>query len=97
MKAVFISFDQAHRESVIQALNSSMMRGFTLWEQTQGRGSEKGEPHYGSHAWPSENSSILSVCDDEKVPAILERLKKIDADKPNLGLRAFVIPVEQML
>ncbi len=97
MKAVFISFDQAHRESVIQALNSSMMRGFTLWEQTQGRGSEKGEPHYGSHAWPGENSSILSVCDDEKVPAILERLKKIDADKPNLGLRAFVIPVEQML
>ncbi|MBR0037141.1 MAG: hypothetical protein IJP70_05820 [Bacteroidales bacterium] len=97
MKAVFISFDQAHRDTVIAALSSTMMRGFTMWAQTQGRGSVKGEPHYGSHAWPGENSSILSVCEDEKVPQILERLKKIDNESPNLGLRAFVLPVEQVL
>ncbi|MBO6012338.1 MAG: hypothetical protein J6P82_02320 [Bacteroidales bacterium] len=97
MKAVFISFDQAHREAVIAALSSTMMRGFTMWEQTHGRGSENGEPHYGSHAWPGENSSILSVCDDNKVPLIMERLRKIDKDSPNLGLRAFVLPVEDAL
>lgn len=97
MKAVFITFDQAHRDSVLAALNSAMMRGFTCWENTQGRGSNGGEPHYGSHAWPGMNSSIMSVCEDDRVPVIFELLKKIDADKPMLGLRAFVLPVEQML
>lgn len=97
MKAIFVSYDQAHQESVIAALSSSLQRGFTCWEQVQGRGSRDGEPHYGSHAWPGMNSAVLAVCEDDRVPQILERLKKIDADKPMLGLRAFVLPVEQVL
>lgn len=97
MKAVFIAFDQAHREEVIAALNSSMMRGFTCFEDVQGRGSVSGEPHYGSHAWPGMNSAILSMCEDERVPVIMERLRKIDHERPMLGLRAFVFPVEDSL
>ena len=97
MKSIFIAFDQAHRESVIEALGSSLQRGFTCFEQVQGRGSETGEPHYGSHAWPSENSAIFAVCEDSRVAPILARLKKLDEDKPMLGLRAFVLPVEQVL
>lgn len=97
MKAIFISYDQAHRDSVLAVLNSTMQRGFTAWEDVQGRGSSLGEPHYGSHAWPSMNSAILTVCEDERVAPILERLRKIDAEKPALGLRAFVLPVEGML
>lgn len=97
MKAVFIAFDRAHRESVIEALSSSMQRGFTLFEQAQGRGSKTGEPHYGSHAWPSQNSAIIAMCEDDRVPLIFDRLKKIDADRPMLGLRAYVLPVEQAL
>ena len=50
MKAVFISFDQAHKDDVIRILDKYLIRGFTLWEGTQGRGTEGGEPHYGSHA-----------------------------------------------
>ena len=97
MKAVFIAYDQAHRDNVIAALNSTMMRGFTCFENVQGRGTVNGEPHYGSHAWPGMNSAILSVCEDAKVPRILERLRKIDAERPMLGLRAYVLPVEQAL
>ena len=97
MEAIFICYDQAHHESVVAALNSSLQRGFTCWEQTQGRGTNGGEPHYGSHAWPGMNSSIMTVCDDDRVAPILARLKALDADKPMLGLRAFVLPVEQVL
>lgn len=97
MKAVFIAFDQAHRESVIEALSSSMQRGFTLFQQAQGRGSKTGEPHYGSHAWPSENSAVFAMCEDDRVAPLLARLKKLDQERPMLGLRAFVLPVEQAL
>ncbi|MCH5175099.1 MAG: hypothetical protein J1F40_04375 [Prevotellaceae bacterium] len=97
MKSVFITYDQAHQENVIEALNDSNIRGYTLFEQTGGRGSKTGDPHLGSHAWPSMNSAIITVVDDFKVPIILERLKKLDSDNPMLGLRAFVWNVEQSI
>ncbi len=97
MKAIFIAFDQAHRDEIIAALASAMQHGFTMFPDAAGRGTNGGEPHYGSHAWPGQNSAILTVCPDERVENILERLKKIDKERPQLGLRAFVIPVEQAI
>lgn len=97
MKSVFITYDQAHQENVIEALNDSNIRGYTLFEQTGGRGSKTGDPHLGSHAWPSMNSAIITIVDDYKVPIILERLKKLDSDNPMLGLRAFVWRIEQTI
>lgn len=43
------------------------------------------------------NSSIITFVEDDRVEVILKRLKAIDEDKPMLGLRAFVMPVEQAL
>lgn len=97
MKAIFIAYDQAHHDSVVDALGSSMQRGFTCFEQAMGRGSKTGEPHFGSHAWPGMNSAIITMCEDDRVSLILERLRRIDQEKPMLGLRAFVLPVEQAL
>ena len=52
MKSVFITFDQAFYERILALLDRQNCRGFSYWQQLQGRGSVKGEPHYGSHAWP---------------------------------------------
>ena len=97
MKALFISYDKAHHEEVLKTLDRNSQRGFTYWENTQGRGSVKGEPHYGSHAWPSINSSMMVMVDDDKIDRILEALKKIDNSRPALGLRAFVMNVEKSI
>lgn len=96
MKAVFISFDQAHKDDVIRILDKFLIRGFTLWQGTQGRGTEGGEPHYGSHAWPSLNNSILTVVEDGKVNSLKKSLKELDEISPMLGLRVFVWTVEDM-
>lgn len=97
MKSIFIAFDQAHREAIIDILDRNGCRGFTSFGTVQGRGSLKGEPHYGSHAWPSLNEAILTVVPDEKVETLLGRLRAIDEQKPRLGLRAFVWSVEQSI
>ena len=97
MKSIFIAYDQAHQENVIDALNDSNIRGYTLLEQAGGRGSKTGDPHLGSHAWPSMNSAIITVVEDFKVPLLLERLKQLDSDNPMLGLRAFVWNIEQSI
>lgn len=93
MTSIFITFDQAHYERIIDVLERNNCRGFTAWGQVQGRGSRDGEPHYGSHAWPSMASAIMTIVEDHRVDAILSRLQEIDLDRPKLGLRAFAWPV----
>ena len=65
------------------------IRGFTGWEELMGAGSKDGEPHLGTHAWPSMNSALISVMEDEKATSFLARLKKLDDENKEQGLRAF--------
>lgn len=94
MKAVFVSYNQAHTERVQEALDRKHIRGFTKWVETEGRGTETGDPHYGSHAWPAKNSSILAIVPDAKVEEVMEALRAVDDTSPDLGLRAFYWHVE---
>lgn len=97
MKSIFIAFDQAHREHIIEILDRTNCRGFTAWDTVQGRGSVDGEPHYGSHAWPSMASAIITIVPDERVAGLMERLRALNNERPKLGLRAFVWNVDDSI
>ena len=97
MKSVFIAYDQAHHEHVIDVLERGNLKGYTRFEQVQGRGTKTGDPHLGSHAWPTMNSAIITMVEDEAVPNLLERLHQVDVDNEMLGLRAFVWNIEQSI
>lgn len=97
MQAILITYDQAHHENVIEALDKTSCRGFTSFGTVQGRGTNTGEPHYGSHAWPSLASALITVVEDDRVEPLLARLRSLDDEKPRLGLRAFVWPITQTL
>lgn len=97
MKAILITFDQAHYHQIVEELEKANCRGFTAWEQVQGRGTVSGEPHYGSHAWPSMASAIISIVEDHRVDTVLDKLREMDQEKPRLGLRAFVWNIEKSL
>ena len=76
MKAIFIAFDEAYYDRIVERLNLLNCRGFTGWREVQGRGSKTGEPHYATHAWPSIASAILTVVDDRRVDAVLEPVER---------------------
>ena len=97
MKAVFISYNQALTDRVHAILDEQSVRGFTKWALTEGRGSFEGEPHYGTHAWPSMNASIMAIVEDEKVAPLLDALRAMDATTSQQGSRAFVWNIEQMM
>ncbi len=94
MKAVMIVYNQALSDVVMEILDKLSLRGFTQWENVIGRGSEKGEPHYGNHTWPAKNSAILSVVEDDRVAPLLERLRNLNSQTVEQGTRAFVWNVE---
>ncbi len=82
---------------MVEVLNACSCRGYTSFGTVQGRGSKTGEPHLGTHAWPSLASAMLTMVEDDRVDKVLERLKAIDDNKPRLGLRAFVWPVTRSI
>ncbi|MDE6041092.1 MAG: hypothetical protein K2F99_05890 [Muribaculaceae bacterium] len=97
MKAIFIAYDQAHRDRIVEMLDRLNCRGFTAWEQVTGRGSVDGEPHYGSHAWPSLAGAIVTMVEDHRVQPVLEKLRQFNDERPKLGLRAVVWHIENVL
>ncbi len=97
MKAVFIVYNQANTERVEFMLDELGIRGFTMWEQVQGRGTNSGEPHRGTHTWPEMNSAMLVMVDDDKVETLLEMVHKLDLRNKEVGVRAFVWNIEQTI
>lgn len=94
MKGVFISYNQAYYMEVVDLLEGLGCRGYTMWNDIAGCGSESGEPHLGNHAWPTMNNAVLAFVPDEKVEDILDGIRLKDEDTPALGIRAFVWNVE---
>ncbi len=97
MKAVFITYNQAYNEEIIEVLEQNGQRGYTRWEDVEGKGSFNGFPRLGNHAWPELNHALLVMMKDEKVAPVLEELKKRDELAPELGLRAFVWSIESFI
>ena len=67
MKSVLIVYNQANNERVEYMLDMLGIRGFTFWENVQGRGHEVGDPHRGTHTWPELNNAIMTVVEDDNV------------------------------
>ena len=97
LKAVMIVFNQANTERVEYMLDMLGVRGFTFFEEVQGRGTESGEPRRGTHAWPELNSAMLCIVDETKVQPLLDGVQKLDLRNKEVGVKAFVWPIEQMV
>lgn len=95
MKAVFIVYNQANTERVEYMLDRLGIRGFTYWEDVQGRGSQTGEPRRGTHTWPEMNSAIVTIVDDGQVEDLLKAVQRLDDRNTEVGIRAFVWSIEQ--
>ena len=95
MKAIMIIYNQAITEKVDYLLDYLEIRGYSKWQDVQGRGTVSGVPHLGTHTWPEMNSAIITIVEDEKVSPVLENIKKLNSVNEEIGIRAFVWTVEE--
>lgn len=95
MKSVFIVFNQAMIERVEYIFDLLEIKGYTWWQDVQGRGSVDGEPRRGSHTWPEMNSAAMVIIPDDKVESLLAKIKIVDEQNKEVGIRAFVWSIEQ--
>lgn len=90
MKAIMIIYNQAHTERVEYLLDKLGIKGYSLIENVQGRGTNTGVPHLGTHAWPEINKSVITIVEDSIVDEVLNKVKMIDSINKDVGIRAFV-------
>ena len=97
MTGIFIAYNQAYYMEIVELLEKNYSKGFTRWNETSGRGSRGGEPHMGSHTWPTFNDAILTFVEDEFVDNILNDLHELDTKTEELGIRAFSWKIDKTI
>lgn len=93
--AVFLFYDRAIDDEVLDALTACCVEYYTRWHDVSGVGSTG--PHLGDHVWPAMNNAMMSVVPAEGVETILARVRELQAEFPYTGLRAVVLPVLAMV
>ncbi len=96
MKQVQIVYNAAIELEVLDCLKSHAIQTFTKFPNIYGVGTHS-EPHMGSHIWPGQNHMLLIVAPDDTVPTILDCVRKLKKKKQREGIKAFVLPVEEII
>jgi hypothetical protein len=93
--ALFVIYDRALDNEVLEALADCSLERFTRWHDASGVGSTG--PHLGDNVWPAMNNVLLVLTEEAKREEVLDRLRALREEFPYTGLRAFAVPVLDMV
>lgn len=96
MKIVLIVYNRAIDEEVMEVLEEIGIESYTKWDRVLGRGRASG-PHLDSDIWPGVNYMITIACQDEMKDRIITRVVKLKENLAKEGIKAFVLPLEEMV
>jgi hypothetical protein len=92
---VLVFYDRAFDENVMEALEGIGVKAFSKWQDTLGAGTH--EPHLGDPVWPGLNNTLAVVVEEEKKEAVFRAVRMLQRDYPVIALRAFALPVLDMV
>jgi len=95
MKLVIICYNVAIGDEVLEVLKEIGISSYTRFEEAQGVGKLSG-PHLGDHIWPAVNSVLVVALEDDKKNKLMEKIKELRKDLGKEGIKAFVLPVEEI-
>jgi nitrogen regulatory protein PII len=96
MKMVFIVYSQAADYDVIAAIKQAGVKGYTKMENASGEGVET-EPKLHTHIWPGENCVLFLALEEDELPAIVDLIRELKLDHPRAGVKAFIMPMEEII
>jgi nitrogen regulatory protein PII len=97
MKLVLIAYNISIDEEVMETLARCGIENYTKWSRVLGRGSSSGA-HLDSHIWPGANSVLaVGLEEDNKADELLARLRKLKEQFKKEGVKAFVLPLLEIV
>ena len=94
MKMFFVVYAAYFDERVTDAFKQAGYKSYTKAHGMTGEG-EESEPKLGTHYSPGKNKTIFMAVPDEEINPLIELVRKVKAEHPGAGLRAFTFPLEE--
>ena len=95
MKMVMISYNEAVESEVMNSLAGCALKNYTKITDAYGRGESSGT-HLGNDIWPGKNNILYVACEDKEAKQLLSRIKELRKTLGPEGLKAFLLPLEEM-
>jgi nitrogen regulatory protein PII len=95
MKLMVICYNVAIHQEVMDVLKETGIKNYTRFERAQGVGDLAG-PHLGTNIWPAVNSVLAVAVEDDKKDRLIERIKELRKKLGKEGIKAFVLPLEEI-
>ena len=96
MKMVFIAYCKAVDYEVMEAIKEAGIKGYTKFAEVIGEGDET-QPRLGTQCWPGKNNFLVIAVGDEELDPLILAVKEMKRRHPKGGIKAFVMPLEEMV
>lgn len=94
-KMVMVSYNEAVDMEVMEAVEECGIKNYTKVNGAFGKGDTSGT-HLGNDIWPGKNNILYIVCDEKQARQMLTCVRGLRKDLGKEGVKAFILPVEEM-
>ena len=94
-KMVMIAYNEAIDAEVMEALENCGLKNYTKSTAVFGRGSTSGT-HLGNDIWPGRNNILYVAGEEKQVGKIISCIKELRKKLGHEGIKAFILPVEEV-
>ncbi len=95
MKMIMVVYNEAIDVEVMEILDGCGLANYTKINRVHGKGTTSGT-HLASQVWPGQNKILYVACDDEQVDQVVLGIKNLRKTIGKEGVKAFVMPLEQI-
>ncbi|MEI6831998.1 MAG: PG0541 family transporter-associated protein [Candidatus Omnitrophota bacterium] len=95
MKMVMIVYNEALDNEVMEILKDCALKSYTKITEVFGCGISSGT-HLGTDIWPGRNNILYVACEEKESKQIITSVKEIRKNLGVEGIKAFLIPLEEM-
>jgi len=94
-KMIMLTYNEAMDAEVMEVLLNCALQNYTKVMGVFGRGSSSGT-HLGNDIWPGRNNILYAACQEEQASKLLVCIKELRKRYGHEGIKAFVLPVEEL-
>lgn len=94
-KMVMVIYNEAIDSEVMDVLQHCALKNYTKVLGVFGRGDTSGI-HLGDDIWPGRNNIMYVACDEQQAKQILSCVRELRKTLGKEGVKAFVLPVDEM-
>ena len=95
MKMVMVIYNEAMDSEVMEVLQHCVLNNYTKIPGVFGKGTSSGT-HMGDDVWPGKNNILLVSCDDKAKDRLLSCTGELRKKLGKEGIKAFVMPLEEV-